>query len=169
MQLVFPHHSPWCIILLPQSHMVMHHIKELFLWYCPSVSMGQESGELHGFVEYLVLFRRPVPGFILGLPLTKVCKWQLTVLVRIHGNSLSFYCNRISPTPSHPCGLTISVTMYIMSMVLYLALLQGLVACLIIPCLFYCISLTIKPSFFHLQTCWLFLPLKYNLVCLYPF
>ena len=52
-------------------------------------------------------------------------------------------------------GLYIYIYIYIVSTVLYLSLLRGLVACLTIPCLSYCISLAIKPSFFHLQTCWL--------------
>ena len=37
------------------------------------------------------------------------------------------------------------MTIYIVSIALYLFLLQGLLACLTIPCLCYCISLAIKP------------------------
>ena len=49
-------------------------------------------------------------------------------------------CNGISHTPSQSCGVTI----YTVGMALGLSLLRGLVACLTIPCLSYCISLAIK-------------------------
>ena len=67
--------------------------------------------------------------------------------------------NGISHILSHPRVLTISLTIHIVITALYVALLSGLVAYLIIPWLSYCISLAVKPSFFNQQTYWLFLPL----------
>ena len=57
------------------------------------------------------------------------------------------YCNGISQCPSKSW----EVTIYTVSTALYLALLRGLVACLTIPCLSYCISVAIKPFLYSMN------------------
>ena len=72
-------------------------------------------------------------------------------------------CDGISHTPCQSCGVTI----YTVSTALYLTFLRGLVACLTISCLSYCISCNKTLALFYDRIDCSF-PLKQHLVWLYP-
>ena len=89
--------------------------------------------------------------------------YHFSNLNHTHTHTHTHCCNRISRTLSHLRGLTISEMFYCEDGIIP-GLASAISICLTIPCLFNCISLALKPPFFHLQTCWLFLPHEYNLV-----